>query len=801
MTFTPDAEAAIEAKLAQLDLETKVKILSGQDFWSLPPVPEIGLDSIVVSDGPIGVRGTSWTAADPSIAMPSPTALAATWDVGLARQVGRVLGQESRRKGVHVLLAPTVNLHRSPLGGRHFEAYSEDPLLTGAIGTAYVQGVQEHSVGVTVKHYVANDAETERFTVDNQVDQRALRELYLAPFETIVDGGAWGVMAAYNGVNGTQMTENAPLQIGVLKDEWGFDGAIVSDWLAATDCEATAIGGLDIVMPAMNSPWGDKLVDAVRAGRVDEQLIDDKVRRVLRLAARTGAVRDIAPAVPVEDRPALADGRAVARAVATSSFVLAKNDGALPIEPPTRTIALIGALAKHARVLGGGSATVFPDRIVSPLDGLSAALPAGTELIYAMGADPRTKLAPISGSVSATLRNHDGSVATTMALPEAQIKWMSTPDGVVTDNLAEVEVRATITAEIEGTHQIAIRGVGQFTLTVDGQTVFDDFVAPESADLSLVFLSPPELRFPVELSGGQSAEIVLTQHGLVTEPTLMVSLTVAHGEPQLTPEQLLDEAVEVAAGADIAVVVVGTTNEVESEGFDRDSLALPGLQDELVRRVAAANPRTVAVVNAGSPVELPWADDVAAILLTWFPGQEAGHALADVLFGAAEPGGRMPTTWPVRMADCPVLNTTPTDGALAYPEGVFIGYRAWDRGPHAPRFGFGSGLGYTTWAYEDLKVTGFDVSVTVRNTGDRPGREVVQVYAGPSAPDADRPARWLVGFAVVTAAPGEAATAQVTVTDRAFQIWRDGWTTVSGDYTISAGHSLADRPLSTTVRM
>lgn len=218
-----------------------------------------------------------------------------------------------------------------------------------------------------------------------------------------------------------------------------------------------------------------------------------------------------------------------------------------------------------------------------------------------------------------------------------------------------------------------------------------------------------------------------------------------------------------------------------------------------MRRVAAANPRTVAVINAGSPVELPWADDVAAILLTWFPGQEAGHALADVLLGAREPGGRMPTTWPVRMADCPVLNTTPADGTLAYPEGVFIGYRAWDRGTHAPRFGFGSGLGYTTWEYAGLKVTGSEASVTVRNTGGRPGREVIQVYAGPANPDPDRPARWLVGFAVVEAQPGESVTAQVVLPERAFQIWRGGWVTIPGDYTVSAGHSFTERSLSTAV--
>src|SRR5580700_6641233 len=285
-------DAAVEKALAELDLAAKVAILAGKDLWSLPALPQIGLASIVMSDGPVGVRGTTWSASDPSIALPSPTALAASWDPALARQAGQLLGQEARRKGVHVLLAPTVNLHRSPLGGRHFECYSEDPVLTGAIGTGYVAGVQDQGVATTVKHFVANDFETERFTVSVQVSDRTLRELYLAPFETIIrEAGAWGVMSAYNSVNGVSMTNNGALQCGVIKDEWGFDGVIVSDWLAARDTVAAAVGGLDIAMPAMGSPWGDRLVAAVRDGLVPAKIIDDQVRRVLRLAARVGALQ------------------------------------------------------------------------------------------------------------------------------------------------------------------------------------------------------------------------------------------------------------------------------------------------------------------------------------------------------------------------------------------------------------------------------------------------------------------------------------------------------------------------------
>jgi beta-glucosidase len=792
-----DREAAVEEALAALDLETKVKILSGQDMWSLPAVPEIGLASIVVSDGPIGVRGTRWTADDPSIALPSPTALAATWDPDLARRAGHLLGQEARRKGVHVLLAPTVNLHRSPLGGRHFEAYSEDPLLTGAIGAAYVQGVQDHSVGTTVKHFVANDAETDRFTVDNQVSERALRELYLAPFETIVRAGAWGVMAAYNQVNGVSMTEHAQLQLGVLKQEWGFDGFIVSDWFAARDTEAAARGGLDVAMPAAGSPWGERLVAAVRSGAVAAELIDEQARRVLRLAARVGALAGVAPAVAEADRPASVDGDAVAREIAVRSFVLAANpQQVLPLDPAKlSSVALIGALAKDARILGGGSAQVFPPHVVSPLDGLTAALPDGVRLTYAVGADPRTKLPAVVGpqwtELTVAFRDADGTTMHTEHMPSGAGLWMELPEPVDPAKLAGVELTGRLTPELPGTHELGIRGIGQFALTVAGKTIFDDVIMPDSEDLAAAFLAPPERRFPVELPAGEPVDVSLRQEVVLPEGFAVVSLTLGHGEPVASADALLAEAVQVAAEADIAIVVVGTTEEAESEGFDRTSLALPGRQDELVRRVVAANPRTVVVVNAGSPVELPWADDVAAVLLTWFAGQEAGHALADVLLGAAEPGGRLPTTWPVRAEDCPVLSTTPVNGALAYAEDVFIGYPAWERSGVAPRYPFGHGQGYTTWAYESMSIEDRMVTVTVRNTGQREGREVVQVYLALSAEDAMRPRRRLAGFATLTAEPGQAVTVTVELPERAFQIWDGGWRTVPGTYQVQAGPTLA----------
>ncbi|POX53766.1 glycosyl hydrolase [Streptomyces sp. Ru71] len=801
-------EAVVESALGKLDVDTKTRLLAGQDMWSLPALPEIGLDSLVMSDGPIGVRGVRWSADDPSVALPSPTALAATWDPELARRAGVLLAQEARRKGVHVLLAPTVNLHRSPLGGRHFEAYSEDPYLTGRIGTGYVQGVQSGGVGTTVKHFVANDAETDRFTVDNRVSERALRELYLAPFEAIVENAhPWGIMTAYNTVNGTTMTEHHYLVNEVLRGEWGFDGCNVSDWFAARDTVGALQGGLDVAMPGPRTVFGEALAQAVRDGKVTEAAVDDAVRRVLRLAARTGALAGAEPAVT--ELPGAVDGEALAREIARRSFVLVRNDSAaLPLKPG-RTVALIGAAARDARVLGGGSATVFPARIVSPLDGLTAALPEGA-VRYAVGADPATELAVADQgfTLRAVCRDANGEVIGTASAPNGQIQWLGSdlPDGVTRETLHSVELTGVFTPRESGPHTFGIRGTGGFTLRVAGTTYFDGVQPPAGdSDPFEAFFGTPVERAQAELTAGEPVEVSLTHlvERQEAAPLSAVLFALAHQAPRRDPDELIAEAVEAARAADTAVVVVATTERVESEGFDRKDLALPGRQDDLVRAVAEANPHTVVVVNSGSPVELPWREEVAAVLLSWFPGQEGGAALADVLTGAYEPGGRLPTTWG-SLQDAPVTRVVPTEGRLDYDEDVFIGYRAWEKEGRTPAYPFGHGLGYTDWTYESAETDGTTVTVRVRNTGTRAGREVVQLYLAPTEPGAGRPARWLAGFAGVEAGPGEVAEAVVELPRRAFEIWDEttnSWSFVKGSYEIQAGRSIADRRIAVTINV
>lgn len=599
-------EDAVEAALGKLDLDTKALLLSGQDMWTLPALPGIGLGSLVMSDGPIGVRGVRWTADDPSVALPSPTALAASWDPDLARRAGRLLAQEARRKGVHVLLAPTVNLHRSPLGGRHFECYSEDPYLTGAIGSGYVNGVQDGGVGTTVKHFVGNDAETERFTVDSVIAPRPLREVYLAPFEAIVKNARpWGIMTAYNRVNGTTMTEHHHLVNEVLRAEWGFDGCNVSDWMAARSTTGDILGGLDVAMPGPQTVYGPALAAAVRAGEVPESAVDTAVRNVLRLAARVGLLEGAPAAVPRP--PAPVDGQALARELAARGSVLVRNEaGALPLDAgPGRTVALIGAAARDARVLGGGSATVFPERVLSPLDGLTAALPEGA-LTFTVGADPSDELVPAGQGfeLRAVCRDASGAVVGEGGLPSGQVQWIGDdlPAGASYETMASIEVTGTYVPRESGEHAFGTRGLGAFALAVGGRVLWEGVQEMgDEADPFEAFFGAPSERATAVLSAGEPVEVSLTYQvpDMSALPLRAVMFSLLHLGPRRDADELIAEAVEAARAADTAVVVVATTERVESEGFDRGTWPCPAA-------------RTTWCGRSPPPTRTPWSSSTRA---------------------------------------------------------------------------------------------------------------------------------------------------------------------------------------------
>ncbi|MGY1602276.1 beta-glucosidase [Geodermatophilus sp. SYSU D00815] len=823
-------ETEVLSLVGELDLETKVRLLSGAGVWTTQPVPGIGLRAMTVSDGPIGVRGGTDTELDPSAALPSSSAMAASWDEDLLGRIGTLLAAEAVRKGVDVVLGPTINLHRSPLGGRHFECFSEDPLLSGRLATAYVRGLQDRGIGACPKHYVANDAETDRMSVDNRLDERTLRELYLAPFEAVVtDADPWLVMAAYNGVNGAPMTQN-DLLAEPLKGEWGFSGVVVSDWDALYSGEPAARAALDLAMPGPDEKWGAALVEAVRAGRVAEADVDAKVRRLLLLAARTGALEgfeaDKAPAGRVEDASPLA------REAAAAGTVLLRNDGVLPLRAgELRRVAVLGPGARDARALGGGSATVPLAYLVTPVAGLTAALDGRAEVVSAVGAALSDALRPARAD---ELAGEDGTTAVT-------VRWLDEHGAPLAEQTAGTAMIVRIAQEVpagavafemstrftpdeDGDWRVGATGFGECTVTVDGTEVAHGAVDRVPADFGEIFQRSPQHVAVVPLAAGQSADVRIRFRWQPEAFIFRAGLVV--GLPLRPADEELAHAVELARTSDVAVVVVGTSEDVESEGFDRTSLALPGRQDELVRAVAAVNPRTVVVVNAGAPVELPWRDEVAAVLVSWFPGMEFGSALADVLLGAVEPGGRLPTTWPTALDTAPVTATTPTEGRLEYTEGLHIGHRAYLRDGVEPAYWFGHGLGYTTWEWEGLSVqeapegsglsvqkareggglsvqeardVGLGVSVRLRNTGSRAGKQVVQVYASRPDSELDRPARWLAGFAVVRAEPGEVVDVAVTVHPRSLRHWDHGWAVEPGPLVLSSGPSAGEQHVSATV--
>jgi len=801
----------LHSLVARLTLEEKVGLLTGRDSWTMHALPSIGLRSIVMSDGPAGVRGPRWDERSPSCNFPSPTAVAASWDRDRVRGIGRGLGSEARRKQVDVVLAPTINIQRSPYGGRHFEAFSEDPLLTSELATEYVSGIQEHGVAATVKHYVANDSETDRFIVDVRVDERALREVYLLAFESpIVNGGSWLVMSAYNSINGATASEN-PLLTTPLSDEWGFDGAVVSDWTAVRSLDS-ARHPQDIVMPGPGGPWGERLVAAVRSGEISVDLIDRKVLRILRLAARVGALAGFEAdrtAEPSTER----EVRGIARAAAADGMVLMRNDGILPLGTPTR-VAVIGEGAAVARTQGGGSATVVPASVVSPLEGIRARWPQAT-VEWSRGSVVQSGLAELApgsyrtpdGEPGLLVRYLDehGSELGREVREASSLVWFDgasiATDAAVVEFAFEYDVRDT-----GGTVSLGVGGLSDFEVVANGETVArGELRTAPGDDPATAVLNPPFTDVAVPVTG---ATVDLVVRFRPVPGGIPDSLALKVGLPAITTDAgtLIDDAVRVATEADVAIIVVGTSSEVESEGFDRSSLSLPGAQDELVRAVAAANPRTIVVVNSGAPVTLPWREEVGAVIASWFPGQEFGDALADVLSGDVEPGGRLPVTWPGHEHEVPVTEVTPLNGRLEYCEGIHVGYRAWLRSGIQPAYPFGHGLGYTEWVISELEVDDADpeqhvVSAVIDNVGTRAGKAVVQFYLSRAdASEVDRPTRWLAGFETVQLQAGDSTRVDVELPWRRFAHWGDGgWCVEPGEYRVMVGFSVTDLVLSATV--
>jgi beta-glucosidase len=784
----------IESLVRQMTVVEKVSLLAGSDQWHTVPVERLGIPAIKLTDGPNGARGSQGRGGPSSACFPVGVALGATWNTGLVERVGAALADEVQSKAAHMLLAPTVNIQRSPLAGRNFECYSEDPYLSGRVATAYIQGLQGKGVGACIKHFVCNESEFERRSMSSEVPERALREIYLEPFRMALrEARPWAVMSAYNKLNGTWCSENDRLLLEILKGEWAFDGIVISDWLGTYSPQA-ALGGLDLEMPGPARWMGVPAVQAIEAGHLSEAALDDKVRRLLRTITRAGAFEqpDRGPEQAI-DRP---EHRLLAREAATEAMVLLKNRDLLPLDADRiRSIAVIGENALRPAVLGGGSSHVRPHYVVSPLEGIRQRAGDRVCVGYELGCAVRRFLPLIDqdwlaaadadrkGLTLQVYANPDlsGAPIRTEVVSTTDLQWNPTNMPGLDTSSFSVRLSGDFTAPQTSLFHFGLRGTGLYRLSIDGQVLLDAWASP---------ISEHERTAVVQMVAGQRCRLVV-EGRFVTEHHW-------HGlrlgcEPPV-PTGSIASAAALAARSDVAVVLAGLTAEWESEDFDRPDMELPGRQVELIEAVAAANPNTVVVLNIGSPIHMPWLDRVAAVLLAWYPGQEAGNAIADVLFGDVDPGGRLPTTFPKRLQDNPAyINYPGENGEVLYGEGIWVGYRYYDRKEVEPLFPFGFGLSYTGFAYRSLSLSAPEivqgesvlVRVEIENTGRRSGSEVVQLYVHDVESRLSRPDKELKAFAKVALAPGEARPVSFTLDASALSFYdpaQRSWVAEPGEF-------------------
>lgn len=802
-THRIDAER-VEAIVADLSVAEQASLTAGEDVWHLPALERLGIGRLKMSDGPSGVRG-EWVGTRRSLAFPCGMAVGASWDTDLVGRYGAALGQEAASKGVHLLLGPTVCIPRTPLGGRTFESFAEDPWLSSRLTVAYVRGVQATGVGCCVKHFACNDQEHERMTISVAVDDATLREVHLASFEAAVrEAGAWSIMSAYNRVDGTYAGEHPRLLGEILKGEWGFDGVVVSDWFGTHSTVEATTAGLDVEMPGRAHHLGRRLATAVDEGAVDPAVLADHARRIVGLMDRTGLL-DHAPKLD-EDEDDAPDRRAIARELAVAGTVLLRNEGLLPLDVErVSTVAVIGPNGDRIEVGGGGSSSVVPHHQPSFVEELRDRLP-GVEVTFEPGTSIDRGIPPLDLRLLGDgfrVEYFDGPVdhrppAATDTLHRSQLVLLGEPVPGLPVDRCSIRATATFTPDATGPWELGLANAGAATLLLDGEVLLDN-------------TSPTPGRFfygqgssmitaSVDLAAGEAHRIEV--HLTTSERQRLAGFEVAARRPP--DEHRRERALAAAAAADAVILVVGSNSQWESEGGDRSTLHLVGDQDELAAQVVAANPNTAVVVNAGSPVATPWADDAAAVAVLWYPGEEGAGALADIVTGRADPGGRLPITFPRQLGDSAAHAHGPegypgVDGTVTYGEGRLIGHRHLDAHGVEPAFAFGHGLSFTTFAYGEPTIAGEGtertVTLTVTNTGGRAGSDVIQLYVGPVEAIDGLPLRELEAFAKVHLEPGASTEVDLHLDERSFAHWdpdADRWSVAPGTYELSIGASSRD---------
>jgi beta-glucosidase len=798
----------IDELLQQMTIEEKISMLAGADLWHSVAVPRLGIPQFRVTDGPNGARGSWGNMGPSSVATPVGIALGATWNPDLVEKVGNVLGDELKAKGAHILLAPTVNIHRTPIAGRNFECYSEDPFLSGVLASAYINGIQSKNVGACIKHYVANDQEYERFSMSSEVDERTLREIYLEPFRIAIrNSNPWAVMSSYNRVNGTYACENDHTLLEILKGEWKYEGIVMSDWFGTYDKDVPS-SGLDLEMPG-NARWmsEEHVKRALDDGPLTEEMLDNKVRRLLGVLEKAGLFAN--PELQTERAENKPQHRRVIREAAREAIVLLKNDGTLPIKK-VKSIAVIGPNAQIAQILGGGSSSVTPHYAVSPFEGIKnragdkikvQAAP-GCFIYKTLPAPAPETLTTKEGrrGLTVTLFNGTelaGEPAYREVTTRVQYGWFENTVPNVDNEAFSLRLEGFFTPQESGTHTLGLSAVGWGKLWLDDKLLIDH---TSNADMA------KQLTADIKLEAGKAYPVKIEYYWKGSPRWRSISF--GHQPPHA--KDMIAEAVKLAKNSDIVVLVAGLNGEWESEGFDRVDMKLPGAQNELIEHVAKANKNMIVVLNVGSPVEMPWIDKVPAVLQLWYDSQEQGNALADVLFGDVNPSGKLPTTFPVRLQDNPAYINYPGEyGKVRYGEGIFVGYRYYDKKEIHPLFPFGHGLSYTTFEYNNLRLSAksltpnelLKVRVDVTNTGKVAGKEVIQLYVRDIKSSVARPEKELKAFAKVELAPKQTKTVTFTLDREAlwfFDVTRNTWTTEPGDFEILVGASSRDIRLKET---
>lgn len=793
-----DVEKRVDSILSKMTLDEKLEIIGGINDFFTRPNPRLGIPSLKMSDGPMGVHDYGLTTA-----YPAGIALAASWDRDLAHQVGVSMGKDARARGVHFILGPGMNIYRAPMNGRNFEYFGEDPYLASRIAVAIIQGIQEQRVVATAKHFTANNSEFARMTLSSDIDERTLREIYLPAFEASVKEAKVGaVMDAYNLVNGTYMTANDHLNNEILKKEWGFSGILMSDWGATHDGIAAFNGGLDLEMPSPTFMNRDTLMPGLKDGRLATATLDDKVRRILRTAIAFGFFDK-----PQEDTdiPTFSqEGRQVALEEARSGVVLLKNsNNLLPFNPDKiKTIAVIGPDAYPAVVSGGGSAETKPFMAVSYLEGISNRLGTKAKVLYAVDSPVLDQVFENSEFVT-----EPGGEAGLKGEYFSNQDLKGTPALARTDEHIHLDFGEGSFAPGEPIDHFSIRWTGYFVPKTTGDYTFfssaDDGVRLWVDDALGIDDWLPHAQtvdsYAKHLEAGNAYKIRLEYFEDVGSAIVGFGVT--------RPEEYVGrETKPLAAKADAVIICVGFDPKTESEGADR-TFRLPGGQDELIQQISAVNKNTIVVLTAGGNVDMTrWIDDVPAVLDAWYPGQEGGTALAQILVGDYSPSGKLPVSFERRWEDNPTFHNyypAPGEHRVKYAEGVFIGYRYFDRSETKPRFAFGHGLSYSTFAYSKISVTPnvgnltapVSVSFEVKNTGTRAAAEVAEVYVGDSHASVPRPVKELKNFAKVNLQPGESKRVTLTLDRRAFSYYdvdKKDWNAEAGDFAILVGASSDD---------